>query len=65
MLLWERRFHSISYVGTLFPWVPAPLHHWLPVRYVAGDVTFTCDVNAFSGYCFRWHPGCVRQTGSP
>ena len=26
-LLWERRSHSISYVGTPFPCVPAPLHH--------------------------------------
>ena len=28
-LLWERRSHSISYVGTPFPCVPAPLHHWI------------------------------------
>ena len=28
-LLWERRSHSISYVGTPFPCVPAPLHHCL------------------------------------
>ena len=27
LLLWERRSHSISYVGTPFPCVPAPLHH--------------------------------------
>ena len=26
--MWERRSHSISYVGTPFPCVPAPLHHW-------------------------------------
>ena len=25
ILLWERRSHSISYVGTPFPCVPAPL----------------------------------------
>ena len=30
-LLWERRSHSISYVGTPFPCVPAPLHHWRSV----------------------------------
>ena len=27
ILLWERRSHSISYVGTPFPCVPAPLHY--------------------------------------
>ena len=31
ILLWERRSHSISYVGTPFPCVPAPLHHWVSI----------------------------------
>ena len=31
-LLWERRSHSISYVGTPFPCVPTPLHHWINVK---------------------------------
>ena len=33
ILLWERRSHSISYVGTPFPCVLAPLHH-VCARYV-------------------------------
>ena len=48
ILLWERRSHSISYVGTPFPCVPAPLH------YTGDDHTdiFACDGCARDPYFY-------------
>ena len=51
-LLWECHSHSISYVGTAFPCVPAQLHHCIPYLPFTKRAALRCTISNLSELYF-------------